>query len=396
MSTNPTSTTRQAFEAALSEAPDDLATHMAYADWLREQGDPRGEFIQVQLALEDETRPPQEREQLRAREAELLGAHEREWVGDLAASLFEKHASEDIRQRNHGRWARGWLSELSLWWFDLETARALVRCPVARLLRQFRLDHVSIHDHEHVAQLEDGVPEGSENPTFYPLQKAPFLPHLRVLQVGETVDFEDENYDSGHTNAEGVASLIPTTTQLEELYLLARDVKMQELFAQPSLARLRVLQVYHCANDYPVSVLAANPALGRLTTLRLHPAFSDRETFLRRDEVRALFHSPHLPSLINLHLHGCDLGDEGCVDIVESGILKRLKVLDLRHGCITDEGARTLAACPDIKRLELLSLENNELTDVGRELLNGIGIPVRCTSQNEPGEDQYLWSGDME
>jgi hypothetical protein len=187
-------------------------------------------------------------------------------------------------------------------------------------------------------------------------------------------------------------------TRLEELYLLAHDVDMGALFALPSLANLRVLQVYHCQDRYPLKVLAANPALGRLTTLRLHPAHSDSDegAYLRRDEVRALLHSPHLPSLTHLHLHGCDLGDEGCADIVRSGILQRLKVLDLRHGCVRDEGARLLAECPDVRRLELLSLEDNELTEAGQALLHGLGIPVRCASQHRPGEDRYLWSGDME
>src|SRR5436190_22265883 len=48
------SPTRRALEQALAEDPDDLAAHSAYADLLVELGDPRGEFIQVQLALERE------------------------------------------------------------------------------------------------------------------------------------------------------------------------------------------------------------------------------------------------------------------------------------------------------------------------------------------------------
>src|SRR5262249_7189339 len=38
---------QRALEQALVENPDDLAAHGAYADYLMEQGDPRGEFIQV-------------------------------------------------------------------------------------------------------------------------------------------------------------------------------------------------------------------------------------------------------------------------------------------------------------------------------------------------------------
>src|SRR5205823_9693190 len=70
---------RQVLEEALVDNPDDLAAHMALADWLSEQADPtaraRGEFIQVQLALEEPSRPAEERQRLRRWEAELLRRH---------------------------------------------------------------------------------------------------------------------------------------------------------------------------------------------------------------------------------------------------------------------------------------------------------------------------------
>src|SRR5947209_6035053 len=81
------SSLREALEQALVAHPDDLASHMAYADWLGEQEDPalrdRGEFIRVQLALEDESRPAAERKKLQRQEQKLLDARAREWLGDL-------------------------------------------------------------------------------------------------------------------------------------------------------------------------------------------------------------------------------------------------------------------------------------------------------------------------
>src|SRR5947209_6760357 len=78
---------QQSLEQALLENPDDLAAHSAYADYLSEQGDPRGELIQVQLALEDPGRPAAERKQLQQREADLLKKHGRQWLGDLGPVL---------------------------------------------------------------------------------------------------------------------------------------------------------------------------------------------------------------------------------------------------------------------------------------------------------------------
>src|SRR5215475_222967 len=98
---------RAALEAALADDPDDLATHAAYADYLMEQGDPRGEFIQVQLSLEDPTRPAKERRRLQQREAELLAQHGRQWLGDLGRFLVGDWSGPD--KPYHYQFARGWL-----------------------------------------------------------------------------------------------------------------------------------------------------------------------------------------------------------------------------------------------------------------------------------------------
>src|SRR5436305_9160952 len=99
---------RETLEAALVENPDDRATHMAYADFLAEQGDPRGEFIQVQLALEDAGLPARQRQLLQQREQELLQTHQREWLGDLAPYLLDQQGARDWRGWNQFRFARGW------------------------------------------------------------------------------------------------------------------------------------------------------------------------------------------------------------------------------------------------------------------------------------------------
>src|SRR3954468_18483091 len=99
---------REALESALVENPDDLASHAAYADYLQEQGDPRGEFIQAQLALEDEKLPRAQRARFERRERALLLAHRRWWLGRLA-DLFG-----DDDEPGSCRFARGRLDEVRL------------------------------------------------------------------------------------------------------------------------------------------------------------------------------------------------------------------------------------------------------------------------------------------
>jgi uncharacterized protein (TIGR02996 family) len=71
-----------AFLQAIIEDPDDDTPRLVYADYLDERGDPRGEFIRVQLALArlpDDPRRPE----LEVRERRLLAEHGEEWARPL-------------------------------------------------------------------------------------------------------------------------------------------------------------------------------------------------------------------------------------------------------------------------------------------------------------------------
>ncbi len=57
----------------IAEAPDDPSNYLVYADWLSERGDPRGELIAVQHALEDA--PSERRPDLEERQTVLLATN---------------------------------------------------------------------------------------------------------------------------------------------------------------------------------------------------------------------------------------------------------------------------------------------------------------------------------
>lgn len=373
------STLRDALEAALVENPDDLATHCAYADYLQEQGDPRGEFIQIQLAQEDPQRTEADRRRLQARADELLKTHRREWVGVLADELLGvvDGVAEDWTGRKRPyevRFARGWLDRIVRFagnarYSDL--GRLMCQAPETRLLRSLVLEY------------DEGAVEA--------LIHSPFLSNLRYLQLGSHTTPEE----SGPLFLEERApldQLVAKQPRLEELYAFGREWLPHHLFGLPSLTNLRILQVSQLDDRrFPID-LASNPALSNLTRLWLR-SWAFRQS-LDLTGVRALVQSPHLRSLTHLHLHRSDLGDVGCTDIVTSGILKRLKVLDLRHGEISDSGARILADCPDLRNLELLDVERNALTQAGIDALRRIlGSAVRVESQQtaeELAQRQYM------
>ena len=82
------------FLRALLAQPDDDTLRLAIADWFDENDDPaRAEFIRVQVELARGVDERERRNLLEKRQAELLVAHEREWVKPLLEAL-DGHENE--------------------------------------------------------------------------------------------------------------------------------------------------------------------------------------------------------------------------------------------------------------------------------------------------------------
>jgi uncharacterized protein (TIGR02996 family) len=417
----------EALERAVLANPHDLAPWSVYADYLSERADPRGEFMQVQLALEDESRKTAERKTLAAREKQLLKAHEREWLGPLAAVTLD--AAPVPHWQGGGQstpppvahaFARGWLSRLEFHQLSVNQARALSRSPGARLLRELIVEGATSEvptgqTQQYIDSYYDPGPDVPENidayadPGLHALCRCPHLASIRYFRLGESVtgpDGNEEQYFNCHTNGELAYHLVKQMPNVEEMHLLAHRVDAGKIFALP-MPNLRVLTLYH-SNDYPLDRLAANASLANLTTLRCHPhamEFDDDQegAYIRLGHLRALCRSPHLKALTHLALRLTDFGDRGAKEIVESGILKRLRVLDLHGGCMTDEGAAHLAACPDLKNLEYIDLSNNALSTVGDKAIRATKVKANLAGQHgqagssEEGEiPEYLFQGDIE
>src|SRR5262249_53865519 len=132
-----------------------------------------------------------------------------------------------------------------------------------------------------------------------------------------------------------------------------------------------------------------------------HPHAIEDEPYIQLPAVRALARSTSLPALTHLRLRLSDSGDAGVRELIDSGLLGRLKSLDLSHGRVTDEGAHELAACPDLKKLESLARASNCLTDDGVRVLRAPGVNLQAGSQwrqtgDEFGDMEYLYHGDIE
>jgi uncharacterized protein (TIGR02996 family) len=343
--------TGRALEQAVVDNPDDRAAHMAFADWLSEQPDDKlqrwGEFIRVQLALEDADLPADERKKLDRRARESQEANQRDWLGEPLARLL-LHLDLSILPRSlhedtplfEWKFRRGWLDSLFVSYLNAAVAEVLAGSPSLRLLRELILAET-------------------------PRRGEPFAPFAGTRNLGNVRLLSLEDHF-----AASPAPLVGSLPRLGELQVTMGG-NCRGLLRLPNLANLHTLALAGL-DDYPLDELAARTDLARLRRLYFNglerggmEVDYDPRLISLAEVARAL-HPQRLPALKELTVNLFDDGDEGCELLVESGLLKQLEVLDLREGDIDALGADALTECPDLPRLKQLVLRGN---DVGRAAL---------------------------
>jgi uncharacterized protein (TIGR02996 family) len=134
----PPNATREALIAEVLERPDDDAPRWVMADWYAQQGDPRGQFIAVQLTLAA-VDDPVRRAELVAREAELLARHKADWVGRFKGARIEYGLPERSFVKGnptHWTFARGFVDTVKMATADFApNARELLTTEPVRVVQ---------------------------------------------------------------------------------------------------------------------------------------------------------------------------------------------------------------------------------------------------------------------
>ena len=301
-----------AFLEAVTRKPDDDTPRLIYADWLAGRGDPRGEFIRVQVALERLSPDDPGREALTQREQELLDEYAWEWAEPLRHLITQ--------------WAyrRGLIERV-------ETSLEVPASTIIELLRLAPIRH--IRDTGQFCDL-DGVVEA-----------LPYLRHLTGLEFWGLYAFDDEKLKAilRSPHLAGLRTLILHHDRNGNLVndevilrwlLPPRDAQrcFPGMEPPPREANLRELAVnvdgsWRGPSTTIVRAMARSPFLSRLRKLNLSHSHLDL------DSVEELGRSPHLSRLEELDLGDCNLMGEVWDAILRLPQARRLKWLRL-HGAI--------------------------------------------------------------
>jgi uncharacterized protein (TIGR02996 family) len=296
-----------AFWLAIAADPDDDRPRLVYADWLEEQGDPRGEFVRVQIELARSDGADDRRTQLRWREAALLAEHRADWLGPW------RHERPD-------RWAfhRGVLE---------------VRCrPATFLSRTETLTTAAL-------------------PWYLDMSEDPF--------AGSAMNALDRAAECGWVVGAGITvearvfyTLLSEGLRLVRRLGLAGSVTLFLADLLPKLTGLSALELGEGAGDESLAALASSPALSRVRSLGVASnTVSDRG-------VHTLTRSLHLGRLTELSLRGDHLTDMAVWSVAESNRLGTLTALRLHSPHLTADGLSVLTSAAHLGQLTELDLRD--------------------------------------
>ena len=335
--------------AAILAAPDDDAPRRVYADWLRACGDPRGEFITLQL--DNRGWNPAADALRRQHEATWLppieGLHVSAWRRGFpecvfmdakdflfgADELFAKLPVREVSLRHCG----GWLAV------------------IAGMPHLAKLRSLDLGDEADLAGLEE-------------LAASPWLSGVATLgMAGSPIG------DAGAAILAGASGL----SGLSSLSLIGCGIGpdgARRLAGSTILGRLTDLMLGRNPLGGGIAALAASPHLGPLERLYLH------DCKLRDADAAALAASPRLGRLMTLTLEDNAIGDAGAAALAASQGFASLVYLKLSQNVVGDAGAAAFGASTSLAALTELDLSENRIHEAGAEALAaGKGLPALKT-----------------
>ncbi len=368
-------------EKAIVANPADRDAYAVFADWLQEQGDPRGELMSLQLAYKDKSAKA------------LIEKHVDYFLGPLAEhqKVHDDGANNSISHLRTSAQEKEWQKtqqEAFLWRNGFiyrvrlshdEYSDSEFEGQTVDILDQV-LKHPSGRYVVEMAFMSNGDPNENDLQDIIDLlgKKAP--PTLRKLTFGDNVD----QISWHHTG--NLGKLWKGVPNLRILEIETGEFDVGKMVA-PALERAVFITgglSKSCGKNI------ANAVMPNIKHLEIYYGDDGYGGDCTVKDVRPLLDRSDLKHLTYLGLKNSEFANDIARALPGAKVLKTLKTLDLSLGTMTDEGAKALAAAKDsLAHLECLDLTRNYLTKDGIKLVKSICPKVITDKQEKPSD----WGG---
>jgi len=359
-------------EKAINADPYDATGYAVYADWLQDQGDPRGELISLQLTAETK----RDAKLAKAAAAKLEGN-----AGYFLGPLADHTKTYDGTGDDAFTWRFGFIHAAKLshnQYSDdgfegsmAEVLETLLRHPSGRFLTELVF---GFNNDPNEDPLDDLI--------GILARKAPAT--IRKLHFGD-FEYPDETEMSWY-HVGNLGKLWKAVPHLQALIVQGGEFELGTI-ELPELVRA----------EFRTGGLSA--ASAKAIAKAMWPRIEHLEVWYGEDEyggtakvadAAALLDRTDLPRLTSLGIKNTSFTDELCGVLARGRLLPQLTRLDLSMGIMTDAGAQLLAAHKDaFTHLAVLDVSDNYLTKAGIAALKGLAKSVVTTRQREDDDPEY-------
>ncbi|HEX4456169.1 MAG TPA: WGR domain-containing protein [Kofleriaceae bacterium] len=366
-------------EKAIAANPTDRDAYAVFADWLQEQGDPRGELIALQLGYKDK-----QAKTLIDKDADyflgpLVGEQKtRDGLANNSVSHLRTSAQEKEWQKTGEQaflWRNGFIYRVRISHDSYNDSEWKGSC--AKVLEQV-LDHPSGRYVVELSFMSNGDPnEGNLQDIIDVLaHKAPAT--TRKITFGDNIDqiswHHTGDLDKLWKAVPGLKILEIESGEFDVGKMVAPNLE-RGIFITGGLSKA-------CGKNL------ATAAMPKIKHLELYYGTDEYGGDCSIAEVIPLLGRGDLPKLEYLGLKNSTFANDIAAAVAGSKLVKQLKVLDLSLGTMTDEGAHALAAGKSsLAHLECLDLTRNYLTKDGIKAVKGICAKVVTEKQEEADDD---------
>jgi uncharacterized protein (TIGR02996 family) len=353
----------QAMFDALASGTDDPGPSLVYADWLQSNGNPWGELITVQHALEKQPKD----KALKKREATLLK--------DLP--LPEPKVGSVS-------WRRGCIDAFHVFndgdWMDpaydmLPMVRGVLDLPHCGALRELR----------------SGVIRWDYNDQDVPnllaeAAKRPLAKYVRRLFLGDIPD----NVDMDHHHIGDVRKLSKQFPGLTELKLYSGVASWSGPsnfeFGPLALPKLKTLIIQTCGLTSKRAKQLTDSTLPELESLEVWVGSPDYSANCKLKDFKPLLEGKKFPRVTTLRLKNNEFTDELAAALVKSAVAPKLETLDLSMGVLSSEGVKALiSGASAFGKLKVLDVSESYVTPADVKALKKAFAKVEVVAK-EPKE----------
>ncbi len=348
-------------EKAIVADPYDRNAWMVLADWLQEQGDPRGELMALQIG--NKTKPA----------GAFLDKHRDYFYGPLA----EHQQSYDGSDKPTFTWRNGFIFGVRL--SHNHYANEEWKGNLADVLTTL-LDHPSGRFITEMAFQDNNDPTDDDLQDLIDILAKRAPKTIRRLEFGDSVD------QISWYNVGDLGKLWKAVPNLKTFLIEAGSFTLGKIDA-PELKRA-IFKTGGLSADSGKSIATMKaPALEHLEIYYGDDNYGGDCTV---KQVKPLLDRTDLPALRHLGLMNAEFADDICDALPKSKLLPQLAVLDLSLGCMTDAGAAKLVAHKDaFKHLDEIILDENYLTPAAVKSLKGLCKKVTASEQKDDDDPEY-------